>query len=215
MRTATKELAWLLNRGYKIASALALVGNRHALRTRQRLAIQRAACTDAERDARAARRLADASGLDGRVALLDGFNCIIALEAALSGGVLIVGRDHVHRDLASVHGSYRRVDETERAVELIAKTLAAAGCKRARWWLDRPVSNSGRLAALIRDVAGAALPVDVELVNNPDDTLVAERHAGVVCSGDSLILDRCADWIDLPALVLATHAIDYWRVELS
>src|SRR5262249_43058029 len=57
LRTATAELSWLLSRGYAETSALALVGNRHALRRRQRDAVRRCACADAAREARLARRV--------------------------------------------------------------------------------------------------------------------------------------------------------------
>ena len=42
LRTATSELSWLLSRGYAITSALKLVGDRHGLNKRQRLALSRA-----------------------------------------------------------------------------------------------------------------------------------------------------------------------------
>src|SRR6266404_1471952 len=44
--------------------------------------------------------------------LIDGFNLILTLESALGGGVMLVGRDGCYRDMASVHGTYRRVEET-------------------------------------------------------------------------------------------------------
>ncbi|HUH02635.1 MAG TPA: DUF434 domain-containing protein [Kofleriaceae bacterium] len=203
---AAEELSWLLGRGYKMTSALALVGNRHGLRERQRRAVQRAACTDAERASRAARRCTLADVADGPV-VLDGFNCIIAVEAALSGGVIIIGRDGVCRDMSSVHGSYRTVDETERAVGLIADVLAPAGA--LHWILDRPVSNSGRLAALIRERAPGST---VELLDDADATLGASTT--IVASGDSLILDRCGPWLDVPAAVIAHHIPTTWRLSL-
>ena len=209
LRTAVDELSWLLARGYRMNSALALVGNRHGLRERQRLAVQRAACTDGERDARAARRLTTAE-LAGRALAVDGFNVVIAIEAALSGGVLVIGRDRVLRDLSSVHGSYRRVEETERAVDLVAATLADAGVAHAQVWLDRPVSNSGRLAAMIRERAGA----EVELVDDPDRRLIAAADR-VVCTGDAVILDHCGAWLDLPAAVIDHHHIEPWRIDLG
>ena len=52
---------------------------------------------------------------------LDGFNCVITLEAALSGGLVLIGRDGCLRDLSSIHGTYRAVSETPRAVELLGE----------------------------------------------------------------------------------------------
>ena len=47
--------------------------------------------------------------------------------------------------MASMHGSYRNVDETEPALTLIGEVLNAFRPSECCWYLDRPVSNSGRL----------------------------------------------------------------------
>ncbi len=212
LRRASEELSWLLSRRYNVASALSLVGNRYSLRTRQRRAVRRSACTDDEREARARRRVA-VGDLSGERILLDGFNVVIAIEAALSGGVLLIGRDGVLRDMASVHGSYRRVAETVAALGLIAKTLAEAGCGHAEFWLDRPVSNSGRLAAPIREHVGSQVDTSVELANDPDRELIERRENGIVCSGDSLILDECHRWFDLSAAVVSDAVPTAWVLD--
>ena len=62
--------------------------------------------------------------MHGEQVVIDGFNLLITLEAALSGGLVLLCRDGCLRDLSSVHGSYRSVQETERAINLIGTTLA-------------------------------------------------------------------------------------------
>lgn len=213
LRDATADLSWLIAKRYKLPGALALVGNRYSLRTRQRLAVQRAACTDDERAKRGTRRVLDESALAGERILIDGFNVIIAVEAAIARGVLIIGRDGVVRDMASVHGSYRRVAETVAALERIGETLASVECKSAQFWLDRPVSNSGRLAALIREHVGSRIETSVELANDPDGELIKRRAEGVVCSGDSLVLDGCGSWFDLSAAVVTNSVDDPWLLD--
>ncbi|HWW74418.1 MAG TPA: DUF434 domain-containing protein, partial [Pyrinomonadaceae bacterium] len=152
LRTATGELSWLLSRGYQPKSALKLVGDRHNLRERQRLAVARAACSDEGRERRLKSRV-EADAVRGAALVIDGFNLVITLEAALSGGVLVRCRDGCVRDLSSVHGSYRAVEETDRAVLLAGEVLAALGPAHALWLFDSPVSNSGRLAARVRELA--------------------------------------------------------------
>lgn len=205
LRHAVAELSWLLSRGYPEDAALKLVGDRHALVARQRTAVRRAACTDGARSDRRARRV----GLEdvaGRALWVDGFNVVIVAESRLSGGVVFRGRDGALRDLASVHGTWRRVDETARAIEALADALAAAGPSAVRWLLDAPVSNSGRLAALLREAAEArGVTWDVEAVADPDGLLVAASGAdprAVVATADAAILDRCGAWLDLPAEAL-------------
>jgi hypothetical protein len=142
---ATADLSYLLGRGYAMPSAIKVVGDRYTLHERQRLAVSRAACADAARERRLAKEI-PATAIAGQPLIVDGFNHLITLEAALSGGVVLVCRDGCRRGVASVHGSYHSVEETTPALD-----LAAAACRDLKpstmaWVLDQPVSNSGRLA---------------------------------------------------------------------
>jgi len=214
LREAVTELSWLLSRGYRGTSALALVGNRHALTERQRQAVRHCACSDAALARREERRVPVVAGsLAGRAACVDGFNVLITLEAALSGAVVLSGRDGALRDLSSVHRSYRRVSETPEAIRAAGAVLAAGGASAVRWLLDRPVSNSGRLATLLRDEATAAgWTWDVELVAHPDHELAA--FDGVVATSDGGVLDRCAAWCDLPGAALSSPPRSAWLLDL-
>jgi hypothetical protein len=204
LRDAVAELSWLLGRGYSDVSALELVGNRHALAKRQRVAVSRCACTDAQRDARRSRRV---ESIEGRAVEVDGFNAIIVGESSLSGGIVLVGRDGARRDLASVHGTWRRVEETSRAIEALGEVLAPA--REVVWRLDRPVGNSGRLRALLAEIAEArGWTWTIEVEPSPDRSLVAAPD--VVATADAWILDRCRAWIDLPARIAGA-----WLVDLS
>ena len=84
---------------------------------------------------------------------IDGFNVLTTVEAALSKGVLLLGRDGCLRDMASLHGAFRPVEETVSAVKLLIRHLESLGPASCRWLLDAPVSNSRRLARTIRDHA--------------------------------------------------------------
>ena len=104
LRTAVFELSWLLNRGYSETAALKLVGDRHRLQKRQRLALARAACSDRAARARAEKCLPLKDIRDEEL-VIDGFNLLISIEAALGDGVILRCRDGCFRDIASVHGS--------------------------------------------------------------------------------------------------------------
>lgn len=211
LRVAVSELSWLEERGYSQRAALALVGDRHQLRSRQRLAVLRCATAVSRIEARRARRVA-AVDLVGRQVAIDGFNVIITLEAALSGGVVLVGRDGVHRDLASVHGSYRRVEETTRAIELLGEVLAPAA--HVRWFFDQPVSNSGRLKAVVERIADErSWTWSVEVVRSPDNALCG-LSGSVVATSDGPLLDRVGEWTDLPGHLIETAIPAAWLVDL-
>ena len=211
LRAATGDLSWLLARGYQTRSALKLVGDRHALDERQRLAVSRAACSDAQREARGA-RLVPPDALRGAGLVVDGFNLLITVEAALGGGVVLLCRDGCARDLSSVHGSYRSVRETEPAIALAGEALARLRPAHARWLLDRPVSNSGRLAAKIREVALVrGWDWEVETAFNPDAEIA--RSGRVAVTSDSTILDAAPAWANLAAHLVA-RLPGVWVVDL-
>ena len=213
LRVAVSELSWLLSRGYQTKSALKLVGDRHSLRERQRLAVARAACPDESLVRRRARRVGEGE-VAGEGLIVDGFNLVITLEAALSGGVLVKGRDGCVRDLSSVHGSYRAVEETERAVVLAGEALAALAPSSVLWVLDRPVSNSGRLAERVRAVAqerGWSWEVAVEF--NPDREIVNSSRVAV--TSDSNVLDGVARWLNLGRMIVERHVPEAWVIDLG
>jgi hypothetical protein len=213
LRAACTELSWLLDRGYPPVSSLKLVGDRHQLTARQRSAVSRAACADSLRDARAAKRVASAQ-LRGVTLQLDGFNVLTTLEVALGGGVVLGSRDGTLRDIAGVHGSYRRVQETEAALRLVAAFTRERGVEQCVWLLDRPVSNSGRLRSFMEELAATEqLAWSVELVPDPDRVLIGSTH--VIASADGEVLDGCTRWHNLTREIVDTRVPDAYVVDLS
>ncbi len=213
LRQAVSDLCWLLDHGYGIASGTELVGDRYHLTRRQRIAVARCACSGADKERREARCVA-ASQLRGQELWLDGFNVLAAVETALGGGVILIGRDGCCRDVAGIYSHYHKVAETVpalRAIGQFASDCALTGC---HWWLDSPVDNSGRLKAIIQDVATeAGWPWQVELVTNPDRVLSTTGQ--IVASSDHAILDRCQRWFNLARQVIAQHVPHARIVELG
>jgi hypothetical protein len=217
LRAATSDLSWLLGRGYGGTAALKLVGDRYALEARQRTAVSRCACSDAALESRRARQLPGAGAVGARRVLVDGFNCVITLQTALGGGLVLRGRDRCYRDLASVHGSFRPNRHLTRPA--IAAIGAALGTLEAVWYLDRPVSGSGDLRALLLETAReAGWPWQAELVADPDRVLVEAGADAVAATADSGILDRCGAWLDLSGAALESapeNVFEAWVVDLS
>ncbi len=218
LRTAVADYSWLLTREYATPSALKLVGDRYDLTARQRMAVRRSGCSDSALDRRASKMLASTAAASQPLAI-DGYNLLITIESALSGGVVLIGRDGCYRDLAGVHGTYRKVEETIPALTMILDRLATMEIRRIDWYLDRPVSNSGRLKTLIaelleaRSARGARQGKwNIELANNPDRAL--KSYAGVVVSSDSVVLDACAAWLNLAGDIIDAHVPSAWRIDL-
>jgi len=213
LRTAIADFSLLLTKGYAEKGALKLVGDRFSLTQRQRSAIMRSACSDEQLASRRQRCIAW-ENLAGQSIAIDGYNVLITVEAAMSGGVIFKGRDGCFRDLASVHGTYRKVTETIPAVELIGQFLREAGAGKALWLLDSPVSNSGRLKTLIGELAREnKWNWEIELLLSPDAEL--KKTDLIVASSDSVVLDGCKGWVNLATEIIKKKLPSAKVIDLS
>lgn len=199
---AAADLAYLWERGYAENSSVKIVGDRYRLNVRQRRALVRLCSEPSVIQKRLEKHLVP-DLLNGRTVAIDGFNLIIFVESAMSNGIILNCMDGVYRDIASVHGSYKRVVETGEALRLIGQVLKRLGVAAAHWYLDAPVSNSGRLKGFIEQEArDQDLNWKVKLVADPDKVLVSLTDDEVVISSDGWILDQANVWSNLNAYLL-------------
>lgn len=202
---AAKDFSFLLERGYGDKSALELVGNRYQLNKRQQRALSLVTCATDKILTRKNKAL-QPGDLEGKNILIDGYNLLINLEVALSGGFILVGQDGCYRDMASVHGTYKKVEETLPAIALIDKALKELKIQHAQWYFDSPVSNSGQLKSLLYDWATThQCNWDIELVYNPDAVLVEQN--GICVSCDGWILDNVSQFFDLARYVVDREVV--------
>ncbi len=181
------------------------------LSERQRLALVRAT---AERDRVRERLDKCLSGpLHGQEVFIDGLNLIITLEVALSGSTLIRCMDGTLRDLAGLRGTYRLIDKTAPAILLIGDKLMDLGVSKATFYLDAPVSNTGRLKTLLLELLGTyPFEVMVELVVNPDALL---RELGNVVTSDAIILNHCKSYLNLAYEILTSRLPEVRYIDLG
>lgn len=213
LREAVADFSWLLSRGYTQAASLKLVGDRFQLTERQRLAVLRSGCSDESLQRRKQTELPPI-GVAGRAVEIDGFNLLTTIEAALAGGVILIGRDGCYRDLASMHGSYRKVEETRPALELIGRELHSLLAGPCLWLFDKPVSNSGRIGKLTEQLAAEnSWDWRYKLANDPDRSLLDTEN--VVVSADSVVIDGCGEWCNLAAHVIRCAVPQAWTVRLA
>ena len=210
---AVTDYSLLLTKGYAEKSALKLVGDRFSLTKRQRLAVMRCACSDQQLASRNRRRV-ELSAVRAQPVVVDGYNVLITVEAAISGGVILRGRDGCFKDLASVHGTYRKVTETIPAVEIIGDFLHQAGAMQFLWLLDSPVSNSGRLKNLIEKLAAENnFNWQVKLTISPDAEL--KKTDLVVATSDGVVLDECKSWVNLARELIETKLPQTRLIDLT
>jgi len=213
LRSALADYSLLLTKGYAEKSALKLVCDKFSLTQRQRLAVMRSACSDRQFANRIQKRI-EAKNLAGESIAVDGYNVLITIEAAMSGGVIFAGRDGCYRDLASIHGTYRKVTETIPALQLIGEFLKEAGVTKTLLLLDSPVSNSGRLKTLIGELAEQNnWNWEIELLLSPDAEL--KKTDLIVASSDSVILDGCRHWVNLATAIIEQKLPSAWIIDMT
>ena len=87
-----------------------------------------------------------------------------------------------------------------------AKRINALGCD----YLDAPVSNSGRLAAMIREIDPSWTAL---VVPDPDPILASPGDP--VATADAEILDRCGPWFNLARALVEAAAPHAFVLELA
>ncbi|EAY26553.1 DUF434 domain-containing protein [Microscilla marina] len=200
LQKAVNDLSFLLSNGYAEKSSLKLVGDRYKLNARQRQALLRGSCGDQACSYRIAHQLQPAA-LQGAEVVVDGYNLLIITEVALSNGIILACKDKCYRDIASIHGTYKRVEETVPAIQLIGSTFQQLGVSKVHWYFDSPVSNSGRLKQMLLDEATQqGWAWEAELVYNPDKALV--ETGKIVVSSDGWVIDNSKHWFNMMAYLL-------------
>jgi len=146
--------------------------------------------------------------------MIDAFNVITTVEVALSGGVVLEGRDGCFRDIAGVHGTYRQVEETTPALLLLGTSLCELEVASCCWQLDQPVSNSGRLRQQLLKISDQyGWGYRAELIPNPDKVISQSKNVAV--SSDSGVLDACGWWFNLVRHLVESKIPQAWIIPLG
>lgn len=209
LEKAAYELYFLLNQGYHIKQAATFIGNHYMFSERQRLALVRTISSYEDCGNRLCKQTMKLD--DVYTVHVDGFNTIITLEVALSGCPIFRSLDGTIRDLAGLRGNYRIIDKTEKTIHLICKWLVSNRIEKAIFYFDSPVSNSGRLANLVKEIASMyEIPVQTHVIPEVDQTL--EKLANVITS-DAIILNKCISWVNMNADIIE-HIEEKWEVSI-
>ncbi|MBR6384672.1 MAG: DUF434 domain-containing protein [Ruminococcus sp.] len=204
LRKAAEEVYYLLNRGYPVTPVTRFIGDHYQLSERQRLSLAR---TVSPKENIISRKSREVKNISGRTIYIDGFNVIIGLEIAFSDSMLFGCMDGTVRDLAGLHGTYRLIPQTDSAVKALLSAMEKLEIQKAVIYLDKPVSNSGRLKQRIYEFAeniGFELDVQTE---NPVDAILKTKP--LIASADAIILDECNEWFNLAKYIIDTQTGDY------
>lgn len=200
LKDAVNDMSFLLTRGYSEKSSIHLVGHRYRLNQRQQKAVRGMSAPDCYLEHIARTEVKDTE-IKNQTVYLDGFNVIILLESALSNAYLFRGKDNCFRDLSTVQGTYKKVSQTPLSIQLVGDYFKKHQAKNVVWFLDKPVSNSGRLKTMLYEIATEHnYNWEIILDNNPDNKLA--ESDGIIISSDAGILTRIKKWFNLVSNIL-------------
>jgi hypothetical protein len=200
LQKAAKDFRYLLNHGYPRKAALELVGNRYGLAYDQRHLLHRGVFSDADSESRRKRKI-PIERIRNKNIVIDGYNVIITIEAALSGRSLILGDDGFIRDISGLSGNFKKTETTEEALQLILDALKKVKPRRTLFLFDAPISMSGKLAEEVRDfLRKDHLPGDARAIKVPEKILIG--FPGVIATSDTAIIDQSKKVVDLAGAVI-------------
>ncbi|MBP2031001.1 hypothetical protein J2755_001949 [Methanohalophilus levihalophilus] len=195
---AANDFRYLLNKGYPRAGALKFVSDHYRLYSKQRHILNRTVIIPDIVETRKAKKI-ECDQISGKHLAIDGYNVLIAIETAIEGYKLWISDDGYVRDTRGKFNNFKMTDSTILAIDELIGIISHHMPSKTTILLDRPMSNSGNLAALLREkmekheISGEALTsehVDYDLKN---------MQADIIATSDGIIIDNVRKVVDIPA----------------
>jgi hypothetical protein len=201
-KQALQDYILLLNKKYPEKAIHELVSTRYALNHFERSMLYRGITTHEKAEKRKG-RLITVEQLDNRTLHIDLFNVLFTIAAYLRGFPVYVASDGFVRDASEGHDSHEWVSHLEKALDLLLKHLDEIAVGEAVLYLDNPLHMSGYFSAEIENKAGSMRARITILRDESPDHLIVKSSDGVVCTSDSMIIDRSSSAVfDLPRHIL-------------
>jgi hypothetical protein len=195
----------LLNRGYPKEASIRFVSDHYRLPEEQRFVLIRVVVDAKTARSRRAKML-PLENLRGRTVFVDGYNVLIAVESLLCSRPVYLGDDGFLRDTQGVFRSYKASEITNLALAEILDLLSFASTARVEILLDQPISMSGRLAGLIREMmVERSLAGTARTVMDVDRQLKAAE--GIIATADGNVIDVVPSVVDLPGQIARKKGI--------
>jgi hypothetical protein len=202
LKEAAHDLRFLLNRGYRKKGALNFVSNKYLLSADERNYMVRCVFSDSKSIFRR-NKIVDISQIEGRSILIDGYNVLITVETIFQEDYssIILCDDGIIRDLNAVFGKYKFNQKTKDVLTDIVSLIKKYGPSEIKFFFDRQVSFSGKLANLTEEITGfQGLKGEAILSKIVDFEIIKLSRAkkGIVATSDGAIIDKVDRIVDLP-----------------
>jgi len=202
---AVKDYKYLLNRGYPRTLALNTVTTRYMLNKRERLLLYRTIHTDKQVQ-RIINKLINVESIDKFPLIVDGYNVILTIKAAVMCDHVYESDDTFVRDLLSVHGAVKYDTYFNESLNLLIRTIKELNAPYVLIVLDKQVSKSGELARNIRSLLEKyGVNGNAETMRKNDVFIISKAKEYVVCSSDVVILLKAEKVFDLAGFIIRKY----------
>ena len=200
---AAKEYLWMLDHSYPQSSSLTMVGNKFELPGEFRQVLYRGISASRaaiiRRDKKGGIKPGDRIGVDA-------YNVLFTVNNYLLGRKVFLCNDGYLRDAGEMRGRIVKQQVFSRSVDLLLETLSDWEGASFRLLLDEPVSHSGELAnRLSAGMKDLGITGQADTDPSPDTKLI-ETEFDVLCTSDSVVIDRFGGRVfDLALYLLEQH----------
>lgn len=204
LQLAIRDYLDFQERKYPAKSVLKLICDRYGLNSAERAILFRGVALPETADAR--NRKLTAAPPNGATLNIDFFNQSLIVVSYLAGNSLFVSCDGILRDASGFHGKKIPEHLFARAVELICETIGQLNPPGITLFADTQINHAEEMAA-ISEAIFSDLPFESNIrMTREADRELASLRSGVICTADSVIIDRTVlPVFDLALLVLTSR----------
>ena len=188
-KNAINDYIYLLEKNYPQKAILKLIGDKYSLSGNERTILFRGITTKNKIISRSS-KLASEQELSGNTIHIDCYNTLIAIGSYLNGSTVFVGNDNFLRDASEIHGKIFRTELYEKSLSLIFRYIKTLNISEILFYLDKPVSYSGKLCQDINDMLKEEnIKGKAQTCESPDFILKNVDY-GYCSTADSIIIDN-------------------------
>lgn len=183
------DYRYLLSRSYSEKTTIKLVGDKYRLTGVERSILYRGISSKKDSEYRFSKKTDLLT--QGNI-YIDAYNVLFTLANYLNGRPLFICDDGFLRDAGEMRGRLDNLEIVNKIKELLYGFFASRSQLTFLLYLDRPVSNSGKLAAEINQYLSInKINGQAQTCDSPDIMIISQSgNNDIVCSSDSLIIDK-------------------------
>ncbi len=197
---AVRDYKYLLNRGYNTITSLNLVSNHYKLSKRERLALYRSVHSDKIASS-ILKKTVRPQDVSLNILVIDGFNVLITLTAALRCKQLIRGDDGFVRDVLGVFGRVKYDLIFFKAVYYLVYSLYSLNIEKVVIVLDKNVKWSKLFSDIMYKVLLVYVPYPSIVLAHKSDKKILSL-GGVVSSSDVVVLIQAEKVFDIAGYII-------------